>query len=226
MASYKLLYFDIPGKAEPVRLAFTYAGIAFEDYRFAERAEFIALKESGKLMFGQVPALVVTQGETTTYLSQTNAILRFIAKLAPDSELYPSDPLIAARVDAICDQEADAGVGVRVAKYKERFGFGFLNDHKELADAAFQALNADILPKHLGLINSLLENSKSGWLAGTDKPTIADFVWAPLLVAVKDGWSGDTTLLDKFPLITTFLTNFYKLKPIATYYGKKGCIIA
>ena len=49
----KLMYFDIKGKGEPIRLALRYLGIPFEDYRFKD-GEFMELKTSGKLMFGQV----------------------------------------------------------------------------------------------------------------------------------------------------------------------------
>ncbi len=108
--THKLLYFDFPGKAEAIRLALTHAGVAFE------------VKASGRLQFGQVPALEVTTaaGETTV-LTQSAAILRYVAKLNDSANLYPADPLLAARVDAVCDLEADAFVGVRVSKYKERF---------------------------------------------------------------------------------------------------------
>ena len=48
----KLLYFDIPGLGEPIRYALAVAGVPFEDFRFASREDFIALKPS--LRFGQV----------------------------------------------------------------------------------------------------------------------------------------------------------------------------
>mgnify|MGYP001980325451 CR=1 FL=1 len=50
----KLVYFDIPGKGEPIRLALTYLGIPFEDYRVKDRAEFHSMRDSGELMFGQL----------------------------------------------------------------------------------------------------------------------------------------------------------------------------
>ena len=49
-ASYKLIYFDIAGKAEAIRLMFAFTGMAFEDYRFSSREEFMEMKASGSLM--------------------------------------------------------------------------------------------------------------------------------------------------------------------------------
>jgi hypothetical protein len=45
------MYFSGPGKAEGTRLACAYAGLELEDYRFRDRDEFIAMKESGVLRF-------------------------------------------------------------------------------------------------------------------------------------------------------------------------------
>ena len=79
MPKIKLIYFNIPGKAEPIRLALTYMGIEFEDFVFSDRSEFDELKASGKLMFGQVPALEVTlPGQEPLILNQTHAILRHV----------------------------------------------------------------------------------------------------------------------------------------------------
>lgn len=49
----KLYYFDIPGKAEAARLACMYGDFPIEDIRLS-RDEFLAMKEEGKLPFGQV----------------------------------------------------------------------------------------------------------------------------------------------------------------------------
>jgi len=214
-----LLYFDIPGKAEAIRLAFAYLGIEFEDARFKDREEFTALKTSGKLMFGQVPALVV--GDSVV-LTQSNAVLRYVAKLKPESELYPSDPIAAARVDAICDQEADAFVGCRVAKYKDRFGFSFLGDdaNRPLLDSTWALLNAEVVPRHLASLVALLKASPTGWLAATPNPSIADFVWATALVGVRDGkMTGDGSILANFPDLLAFLERFFALPAIVAYYA-------
>jgi len=163
----KLLYFNIAGKAEAIRLAFHYGGIDFEDYRFADRTEFMKMKESGELQFGQVPALVVG-GQT---LTQSAAILRYVGKQAG---LYPSDDVVAAQVDAIIDQETDATAGMKVTKYKERFGFGdwiMTDDNVKRLQAD---INASILPRHLTQLEAVLRSGGTGWLAGTREPTIAE----------------------------------------------------
>ncbi len=71
-AAPTLFYFDIPGKAEAIRLAFHVQGVAFDDHRFKDREEFLAMKASGRLQYGQVPALQVGP----VVLTQSAAILR------------------------------------------------------------------------------------------------------------------------------------------------------
>merc|ERR1712226_940616 len=96
--TFKLYYFGIAGKADEIRTAFHYRGIEFENY-LLQRDEFVQMKESGELGFGQVPMLLVTNkaSKEETKLVQSAAIVRFIAQLeAPkNGDLYPSDPLVA-----------------------------------------------------------------------------------------------------------------------------------
>lgn len=172
-------------------------------------------------MFGQVPALQVTDGERTVVLNQSNAILRFVAKMNPESKLYPTDSIAAARVDAICDQEADAFAGTRVAKYKERFGFAFLNteENKTQLEEAFVQINSQVVPRHLAHLVAVLEAGGTEWLAGTPEPSIADFCWAPALKAVADGkMTGQAINLDAYPQLIQFLERFYSLAAVVNYY--------
>ena len=56
MPSYKLTYWEGPGRAEPVRLAFVVGGIPFEDVR-VDYQRVASMRASGELPFSQVPAL-------------------------------------------------------------------------------------------------------------------------------------------------------------------------
>ena len=89
MAQYKLTYFDMGGRAEPVRIAFHAAGIDFEDVR-ASFPEFMEMRES--LRFNCLPTLEI-DGKVVT---QSNAMCRYVGKMAG---LYPEDDLQALYCD-------------------------------------------------------------------------------------------------------------------------------
>jgi len=214
----KLYYFNIAAKGEPIRLALKHAGIEFEDYRFKDYAEFLAKKQDGSLQFGQVPCLEVEMGPRKAVLVQSAAILRFIAKLAPESGLYPKCPIQAAQVDAIIDQEADAFQAFRTIHYKKRFLCDGISD--EVAADLKNKINETVIPSHFAALEKQLEKSKSGWLAGTEQPSIADFQWGSTLRGVSHGWTGSKTVLDaeKFPKLVAFEKKFHDFGAIKKYY--------
>lgn len=222
----KVYYFDIPGKAEAIRLACAYGNLNWEDVRMT-KDEFMVMKESGKLSFGQVPALgvIVASGDSDaegkeTMLFQSAAIMRYVGKHAG---LYPlHDDIKAAQIDAIVDQEADIFAGLSVSRYRERFGFGFMTDADVAASR--KSLNDDVLPRHLSNLEKLLECSDSGWIAGGEFPTIADFILAPRLKwlvepGVNDGISE--SLLDGFPRVKAMIAKFESLPAVVKYYSNK-----
>ena len=110
MAPLKLIYFDIPGKAEAIRLCASVGKVDFEDVRIS-RERFAEMKEQGALPYGQVPALDVGAGRM---LAQSSAILRYVATLGG---LHPSDPLEAARIDSIMSEEEDFFSGITISRY-------------------------------------------------------------------------------------------------------------
>ena len=204
----KLYYFNIKGKGEPIRLFCKYAGLEIEDYRFSSRDEFISLKEAGKLSFGQVPLLEI---DGKHQIVQTGSILRYLAKL---SNLYPEDPLEAAKVDSIYDQETDAFIGATVASYTTRFGIALDDDAKA---KAFEAISTEVLPRHLASIEKLLKASSSGWIANTQEPSPADFVWYSRLadyIPEKKELSDKIKSLEDYPACKDFVKKFESLEAI------------
>jgi glutathione S-transferase len=209
----KLFYFDLKGKGEPIRLFCAYAGIELEDYRFKARDEFLAMKEGTRLPFGQVPMLEVDGKHN---LVQTCAIMRYLSKLAG---LYPTDDLIqAAKVDALMDQEADAFVGTTVLTYDLRFGIDLTPDAKE---KSYEQINETVLPGHLKNIEKCLIASPTGWIAGTDEPSPADFIWFTRLSSMSEKKELSETIkkLEEFPKIRAFMEKFSSLESIREYYA-------
>jgi prostaglandin-H2 D-isomerase / glutathione transferase len=95
-SSIKLTYFDIEGVAEPVRLAFAFANIKYEDIRITH-ADWPTLKPTTP--YGQLPVLTIDGGPMQ---AQSGAMIRWIghqSALSSSSSsstavnLYPSDKL-------------------------------------------------------------------------------------------------------------------------------------
>jgi glutathione S-transferase len=106
--------------------------------------------------------------------------------------------------------------------------YGFENISEETLAAARKKLNDEILPKHLEFFENFLRQSSTGWLAGTEGPSIVEFMLIPRLQ-----WLGspnnpgiDANLLEAFPLLTAMMHRFLDLPAIKEYYavqhGKKA----
>lgn len=160
-------------KGESIRLCAAYAGIPLKDTRPTSE-QFQEMKGSGELPFGQMPYLKIDGGKVG--LSQSSALCRMIGRMAdPALELYPSDPVFGAKVDMIMAQDADMRTGHDVMNYQMRFGIDLGGKETEAFQKIRTELITNVLPTQLGFFEKLLADSTTGWLAGTEKPTIVDF---------------------------------------------------
>jgi len=211
----KLYYFDIKGKGESIRLICAYSGLKLEDHRFSSRDEFLAMKEGTRLHFGQVPMLEVGGKQA---MVQSTAIMRYLGKL---SGLYPmSDYILAQKVDAIMDQATDVFTGSTVLTYGLRYAIDLSLEAKE---KSYQYYNQTVLPAHLKKVEKYFHTSTTGWIAGTEEPTPADFVWYCRLInmASKKEISEKVKSLEDFPKLKTFVEKFESLDEIKQYYKER-----
>ena len=102
MPDYKLLYFNIRGRAEPSRLLFTAAGVPFED-QTVPRGSWMELKAT--LPLGQVPVLYEEDGGRSTIIPHSMAILRHLGRTLGREGLTEADRLQA---DLCAESSADA----------------------------------------------------------------------------------------------------------------------
>lgn len=223
MTSLELIYFDIPGKGEAIRLAAAYAGLPLVDNRIS-REEFVRLKENGELKYGQVPALRVNG---TTVVNQSAAIMRYLGRItSKPGLLYPTDPLDAAFVDSIVDQEIDLFTGLSVSRYKQRFGFGILDteengeDAEKLTEKVRKELNDVVIPRHLENFEKLMSASTTGWIANTETPSIADFILVPRLVWLREHGEGiSESILDPYKGLVAMMDKLLSLEEVKAYYA-------
>ena len=90
-----LVYFDVNGRADPIRNMLSHANFQYEDKRLSFE-EFGGMKAAGEFPLGSVPIWV----EDGFKLTQSNAILR---TLAIRLGYYCEDPLIAWNIDSLMD---------------------------------------------------------------------------------------------------------------------------
>jgi glutathione S-transferase len=147
MSKPKLTYFDAPvSRGEECRLAFTLAGVEFEDIRI-KREDWPALKP--KTPFGGLPTLEIPGHPEV--LAQSNAILVLIGK---KHGLHPKDEFHAARHEAMLahceDLRAHVAPTLRIndeaekKKAREALVAGYLptwaaNAERQIGDGPFFA---------------------------------------------------------------------------------------
>ncbi|CEM30532.1 unnamed protein product [Vitrella brassicaformis CCMP3155] len=166
----KIIYFPFKGRAEPVRLALTIAGIDFEDTRVTGE-EFAKMKADGVLPFGQFPIIEV-DGKP---LAQSVAQLIYAGRLAG---LIPSDTWEEAKVMEFQMGIEDI-VTAMIPALMEKDEAKKMEMKKELADVTF--------PKWFGYMEKLAGDG--GYAVGS-KLTIADLSLYNLMSWLKDGIVG------------------------------------
>jgi glutathione S-transferase len=188
MARYKLTYFDFSGsRGEECRLALHLAGEAFEDDRLV-RDTWTARKPTTP--YGSVPVLTIEgRGE----LAQSNAILSYLGRA---HDLLPSDPLAAARHEAVMcaveDFRAQLNPTSRIAdaQEKQRAREAFASGYLRTWSAAVE--------------RQLLAESAEGPFFGGAQISVADL---KLYIAMKSIKSGGidhvaVTAFDDYPRLT------------------------
>lgn len=160
MPKIKLTYFDIDGgRAEPVRLALSLGGIAYEDHRVSF-AEFEAMRGTTPLS-----ALPVVEVDGVMY-TQANAMCRYFGKLA---DLYPADAWQAFLCDEVLEIVEDATLALGRT-------FGLKGDELK---SAREALSDGMYTRCLKTLASRLDAAGGEYFADR-RLTVADlkvYVW-------------------------------------------------
>ena len=174
-----------------VAIALEEAGLAYEaikvDFASAEQTKpaYLALNPKGR-----VPALVLTDD---TILTETGAILDYIAALAPQAGLLPADPVAAAKMRGVMYYLAST---MHVAHAHKMRGSRWA-DH----ETSWQDMAAKV-PQTMTACATFVEaECLAGDYALGATLSLAD----PYLFVVCNWLAGDGVTLSDFPAISAFL---------------------
>jgi len=200
MPHYKLTYFNLMGRAEPMRLMFVYAGVPYEDHRI-EKEQWATLKP--KTPHGQLPVLE----EDGKELSQSMAISNYLArKLGLDGK----DDWESAKVQELMGCLDDVKQAFRPWMGEQ--------DVAKKAEI-FQKLEKETLEPFLTRLSAILKKNGSGFFVGT-KPTQVDFH----LFHVFNWWQQAGMAqgaVKKHPEIVKFTEKIENMPKIKEWLGKR-----
>ena len=199
MTKISLTYFDVRGRAEPIRLVLAFAGVPFEDRGLTGEA---FAKERGDAPLGQLPYVVEDDGSGKRVIPQSMSIVRHFARVHGLDGKDEGERLAA-------DVAAETANDLRGAHSTLRFSPAW-ND--EAAKAKFVA---EVLPVHLGRLDKVL--GERAFFAAAS-PTYAEFVVVDTLDRVLAAWPS---ALDGFPRLAAFTTRVRALPELASYLATR-----
>ena len=96
----KLYYFDLYGRAEPIRILLDHAKVDYEDVRVSGPSWKELKEDTEKCKYGQIPILE----KDGKFYSQSNSILRYLGGI---HGYYPEDLEERFRADELIDLVGD-----------------------------------------------------------------------------------------------------------------------
>ncbi|CAD5213741.1 unnamed protein product [Bursaphelenchus okinawaensis] len=199
MPEYEVMYFEATGRAEAIRLMFSYAGIPFKDTRvtFDEWPEL--KKDTTKVPYQVLPVLFVDD----KLLAESHTIYRYVAKLTgltggPD----PFDEAVVDQAHEVCRGFNDAAYG---------YVYVVLGFWKQDKNEAYKNILLPNVEKYFPRISALLQ--PSGYF-GKNGPTYADFSFCQTI----EGYNSMVPeVVAKYPEFLAHYERMMKLPQIQDY---------
>ncbi|XP_030835884.1 probable glutathione S-transferase 6 [Strongylocentrotus purpuratus] len=159
MPTYKLMYFNVRGRAEATRMIFALAGQDYEDYRFKE-GEWPEIKGNTELFpLGQCPVLLI-DGKAMPHSKAINQ------HLAREFGLYGANSAEAAQIDIVGETVIDIVAKILPVAYEKDE-----KKKKELLDDFMDKSSKPFLP----YLNNLIETAGGRFFVGNSE-TLVDIV--------------------------------------------------
>ena len=196
---YTLHYFDVRGRAEPIRLLLAHAGADWEDRSFAPQ-DWPRVKATMPL--GQVPVLVERTAEGEVARPQSMAVLRHLARAHDAAGRTEAERLAA-------DTVAETALDLAQALSRLRFSPAWASAEEK------ERYARDTLPLHLGRLATVLG---SGPFAAGEGVTYADLLAFDVLDTHASHWPG---CLEGHATLAAWVERVRALPSLAAYLPKR-----
>jgi len=221
-ADITLGYWGIRGLAQPIRFLLVAADVPFSEVRLGVLQDGTILDESHEdedwndvksqltMPFPNLPYLIDNSGTTTVNLSQSNAILRYLARRF---DFYGDSEADRIQIDMLQDEAYDFRNKIIDTAY-------ILGDDYT---GAFQQFKIDTLPHYLDSFESYLINrdNKNCFVGG--RLCLVDFILYELFWQMTLMVPG-SILDNNRPTLYAFINAFEKEPKIANYKKSKNYI--
>jgi len=203
MPEIKLVYFDLYGRGEIIRIILHYAGVDFIDHRiknpFVDNSEWLKIKPT--IPSGQVPALY-WDGKL---LSQSLSISRFLAK---QFNLAGINNMESAMIDEMVDQVLEIN--------EEWYAMTFEPDEDKKKEKKTKFYEKT-LPLKLGMIEKRMDASGGQFLAANR------LSWADLYFfqSMKTLFMTEPKILDPFSKLDCLMERVGNLPNIKKYISER-----
>eukprot|EP00434_Breviolum_minutum_P003491 symbB.v1.2.003070.t1/scaffold124.1/size443775/10 len=211
-----LKYFDIAGRAEPIRLALALGEYTFQDVRL--RGEEWGEKEKESAPFKQLPVLYIDG----VPLAQTKAILRYLGRVTQfqGKSLYPTDPYVSAKVDEIMDAFDDLWI-LLAPTYR-------IQNQAQKEQARQRLFEEGEAKGLIQIFESTLAKSTNGYVIAEAGFSVADLMYFAFLSMVRSGFVEGLgpKLLSGYPHILRHKELVAAMPEVQKYYKKQnnaGC---
>ena len=212
-AQLELGYWGIRGLAQPIRFLLTMADVPFNEVRLGltqtgeiiedEDPDWQSQRAKLDMPFPNLPYLIDSRSETNKSLSQSNAILRYLAR---QFDFYGSHEAERIEIDILQEEAYD--FRNKIVRTAYTLGDDYAAAYTEFSDNA--------VPRHLDGFERYLEANKStDYFVGTHY-SLVDFVLYELIWQTSLMVPGTITL-DYRPHLFKFLQAFENNPKISEY---------
>ena len=219
-AEFELGYWAIRGLGQPIRFLLAHAEVAFSEVRLGvnqdgsivadESHDWATHKDTLSVPFPNLPYLIDSSGPAEVQLTQSNAVMRYLAR---QFDYYGDTASDQICIDVLQDEAYDLRNSIVETVYT--LGAEY--------EAAFDEFTSTAVPRYLDGFESYLSNRGIHTHFVGTRISLVDFILYELIWQVSVMVPGSVTDTHR-PSLQRFIEAFAKIPQIAAYMARSDYI--